>query len=467
MTQPPKPVSERSSGMIMDCPYCEYCGDKCGNHGEGMAKEKPVSVLGEKRLREIAAKICRLTETPGSSMIYAKADEVSAILKAELSGLLEAARARELLLKHGFTGVVCAFDGERFYECKECRHYEGHDHSAKTQEQVKHKSDCKLAAAIRAIAQQGQRDCQFRCMAEGVNALCSIHGNTAQQGQPPAEGWKTKFEQHTAHVQEFLQKMYALMVDPVEESGLKVSDLCALLLKRAEEDREELHNMGEPVRAAEGECGPAGSDKPAHDVRLEEIRARAEKATPGPWTPLWVPSGMPTECCKFGAVGPDGLETVRIWNQPDVEFVAAARTDIPYLLDLHAAQGGRIAELALDRDEWKKVADWSQARIKELEGERGAAHQAFVAGAKWWEFESTGGTMWPSDQAKVCAEAEKQWPYMESFQLNVARSEAQALREALEAVLKSAFPNPKEHPGMWAAWKKAEAALQTKKAVSK
>ena len=26
---------------------------------------------------------------------------------------------------------------------------------------------------------------------------------------------------------------------------------------------------------------------------------------------------------------------------------------------------------------------------------------AFVQGAKWWEFEKTGATMWPSDQRKA------------------------------------------------------------------
>lgn len=31
--------------------------------------------------------------------------------------------------------------------------------------------------------------------------------------------------------------------------------------------------------------------------------------------------------------------------------------------------------------------------------------RAFVAGAKWWEFVSTGGTMWASDRGKAEAEA--------------------------------------------------------------
>jgi len=35
---------------------------------------------------------------------------------------------------------------------------------------------------------------------------------------------------------------------------------------------------------------------------------------------------------------------------------------------------------------------------------------AFVEGAKWWEFTSSGGTMWASDQARVVAEAESRYP---------------------------------------------------------
>lgn len=33
------------------------------------------------------------------------------------------------------------------------------------------------------------------------------------------------------------------------------------------------------------------------------------------------------------------------------------------------------------------------------------------------------------------------------------------MREALEAMLASAFPHPEANPRMWAAWKKGEAAL--------
>lgn len=36
---------------------------------------------------------------------------------------------------------------------------------------------------------------------------------------------------------------------------------------------------------------------------------------------------------------------------------------------------------------------------------------AFVKGAKYWEYHSTGGTMWQSDQALVVQEAERRYGY--------------------------------------------------------
>lgn len=36
-------------------------------------------------------------------------------------------------------------------------------------------------------------------------------------------------------------------------------------------------------------------------------------------------------------------------------------------------------------------------------------HGAFVAGAKWWEFTSTQGTMWASDRDKAWTEAERRY----------------------------------------------------------
>ena len=46
--------------------------------------------------------------------------------------------------------------------------------------------------------------------------------------------------------------------------------------------------------------------------------------TPGPWEARYVPSGMPTDCVEFGTIGPDGLETARVWRREDVSLIAAA-----------------------------------------------------------------------------------------------------------------------------------------------
>lgn len=39
-----------------------------------------------------------------------------------------------------------------------------------------------------------------------------------------------------------------------------------------------------------------------------------------------------------------------------------------------------------------------------------AQRDAFLAGAKWWEFHSTNGTMWQSDQKEVWAKAFERYP---------------------------------------------------------
>lgn len=72
-----------------------------------------------------------------------------------------------------------------------------------------------------------------------------------------------------------------------------------------------------------------------------------------------------------------------------------------------------------DNPEYKRAAAELaalHARVLELEkkeapGTLPAAdiRRAFVAGARWWEFEDSGGTMWPSDRNKADDEAEKRY----------------------------------------------------------
>jgi hypothetical protein len=58
---------------------------------------------------------------------------------------------------------------------------------------------------------------------------------------------------HSQHVKHFLSEMYAIMVDPCETTDdLKIEDLCKILTRRAEEDREAIASQrAEPQAVAE------------------------------------------------------------------------------------------------------------------------------------------------------------------------------------------------------------------------
>lgn len=61
------------------------------------------------------------------------------------------------------------------------------------------------------------------------------------------------FQKHLEHVQKFLQEMYAVMIDPVEDATGTVADTCRLLLNAARRDRETInHLMTAPRDAVPG-----------------------------------------------------------------------------------------------------------------------------------------------------------------------------------------------------------------------
>lgn len=97
-------------------------------------------------------------------------------------------------------------------------------------------------------------------------------------------------------------------------------------------------------------------DDPAakEEARLKAIRARADKATPGPWT-VYDRGG----CGDHDVDGPKGPEASELSGRyrgmfcraDDAEFVAHARADIPWLLDrLAAAERERDAARDFLRD---------------------------------------------------------------------------------------------------------------------
>ena len=72
------------------------------------------------------------------------------------------------------------------------------------------------------------------------------------------------------------------------------------------------------------------------DKRLDKIRERCEKATPGPWMSRSFKGERDIPCFEVYSPCPCcGLvaETVPICGEGDAEFIAHVREDVPYLLD--------------------------------------------------------------------------------------------------------------------------------------
>jgi hypothetical protein len=74
---------------------------------------------------------------------------------------------------------------------------------------------------------------------------CKAKGRHATHG----DLWKgflegsRAFDEHLGHVGQFLSDMYATMIDPCEQSKMKVAEMCELLLKTAREHRETAHKV--------------------------------------------------------------------------------------------------------------------------------------------------------------------------------------------------------------------------------
>jgi hypothetical protein len=104
-----------------------------------------------------------------------------------------------------------------------------------------------------------------------------------------AEKAEAQFGEHVRAVGRFLTEMYQAMVDPLEEPDLKVAEICALLLKRATEDRQATQEKNERVVELETAlaeiwkfaiygCGTKGKD--ARGRQFGAIEELARKAVP-------------------------------------------------------------------------------------------------------------------------------------------------------------------------------------------
>lgn len=92
--------------------------------------------------------------------------------------------------------------------------------------------------------------------------------------------------------------------------------------------------------------------------RIEEIRARVDAATPGPWGTSRDLNGMytikhGTRISREDGFGSDGDVAVLAGDEQAAysngSFIARAREDVPYLLDCVAALEARLHEAAMAR----------------------------------------------------------------------------------------------------------------------
>ena len=99
--------------------------------------------------------------------------------------------------------------------------------------------------------------------------------------------------------------------------------------------------------------------------RLDEIRARAEAATPGPWGQGNINSGDGISLLDVYSEHAGYVKVASVWDSEDRDFIAHAREDIPYLLA--EVERLRAALTLACRDGW---SDWESAATYYVEQAR-------------------------------------------------------------------------------------------------
>lgn len=118
--------------------------------------------------------------------------------------------------------------------------------------------------------------------------------------------------------------------------------------------------------------------EPMTDEQLQKIRARCEAAATGPWVFDGMHPEIQTPYSDRGfwlicSEGGDALSS-------DFEFIAAARTDIPTLLDEVDRLKARVAEL----ENTAQIAREIDAQIKAIQGHQEASRNTdlFIGGCE-------------------------------------------------------------------------------------
>jgi len=135
--------------------------------------------------------------------------------------------------------------------------------------------------------------------------------------------------------------------------------------------------FGQAARGVLRVMAGSNGDKPVGPADLEAIAARCEAATAGPWDVLddplvdtaWVNAATPEDDKPIALFdyrsGPD--------NKVNAAFVAAARSDVPLLLDLVNSLSRRIEELVEANNREVAARIEANRRLQEALARFGAA----------------------------------------------------------------------------------------------
>ncbi len=119
----------------------------------------------------------------------------------------------------------------------------------------------------------------------------------------------------------------------------------------------------------------------------------------------------------------------------ETERLEAASLERELFSRYYVGTGGEVIDSALDTSATERDSELDECeivdRLNKLEAERDALKErmleSFVQGAKWWEFKSSGGTMWASDREAAYKRATE---IRDDGTLGKSDAERRAAREA-------------------------------------
>jgi hypothetical protein len=95
-------------------------------------------------------------------------------------------------------------------------------------------------------------------------------------------------------------------------------------------------------------------------IKLDEIKARCEAATPGPWTPEIRGNTIQSHCVVCDTIYIEKTKNICSGISPktkNAEFITHARTDIPALLSLLSERDKEITRLTAENSHWEEIND--------------------------------------------------------------------------------------------------------------